>query len=255
MAAAGIVSTVQDVITALLPNFIYWKAQIPLRQKIALMAIFATAYAVAAFGALRTYSTWVLFYETYDVSWQLWEIWNWTLLELHIGVICANTPALKVFVKKYLPGIKSIVSRQQATSSQPRTPETPSSQAKSSQTRSQTSSNPSGKSKKSGFWKNPYAHLGYFSQATQHSTEERISEETEKDTLHHRHISEDSTLHARHYTEDDVELGILRNAAPCPAQPADTHRGSVGLVSVYMYDDQHDSDNLDAGLQYLRVKI
>ncbi|OAK99564.1 hypothetical protein IQ06DRAFT_201385, partial [Phaeosphaeriaceae sp. SRC1lsM3a] len=102
ITVAGVVSTFQDLICALLPNFIYWKAQIPIRQKVALMAIFATAYAVAAFGAMRVYSTYVLFYETYDVSWQLWEIWNWTLLELHIGVICANLPALKVFVKRYL---------------------------------------------------------------------------------------------------------------------------------------------------------
>jgi hypothetical protein len=74
VTAAGVISTVQDLITALLPNFIYWKAQIPFRQKAALMAIFATAYGVAAFGALRTHATWVLFYETYDVSWQLWDL-------------------------------------------------------------------------------------------------------------------------------------------------------------------------------------
>ncbi|OAG14375.1 hypothetical protein CC77DRAFT_918980, partial [Alternaria alternata] len=111
IVSAGVISTVQDVVTALLPNFIYWKAKIPIRQKVALMGIFATAYGAATFGALRTHATWVLFYETYDVSWQLWEVWNWTLLEAHIGIICANAPALKAFVKQYLEPIKSIASK------------------------------------------------------------------------------------------------------------------------------------------------
>lgn len=245
ITAAGVVSTVQDVITAFLPNFIYWKAQIPLRQKIALMAIFATAYAVAAFGALRTYSTWVLFYRTYDVSWQLWEIWNWTLLEFHIGVICANTPALKVFLKRYLPSIKSIVSRgqgqsSQAKSSQPRTP-----QEKKSQTESRTSSNPSGKSKFSK-WKDPFAIHGYFSQSTQMGDVQEVDDNA-SETLRG---SGETPRSVRRPPSDDLELGLL-----CPAKPAESHRGSYGLTSVYMYDDQNEDEAAGTGIKYLRVKI
>lgn len=64
ITAAGVVSTFQDVVSALLTNFIYWKAQIPLRQKAALMCIFAISYGAAAFGALRTRASYVLFLET-----------------------------------------------------------------------------------------------------------------------------------------------------------------------------------------------
>jgi hypothetical protein len=256
VTAAGVISTLQDLITALLPNFIYWKARIPFRQKAALMAIFATAYGVAAFGALRTHATWVLFYETYDVSWQLWEIWNWTLLELHIGVICANTPALKVFVKRYL-NIKSIGSNQQAKSSQAK-----SSQAKSSQTRSQASSKPSGKSRaKLAAWKNPYANFGYYSQPTQLSGNElggeHIGEEVEGEAQDTRHTSGDSTRsdHERHYSNDDVELGILENAASYPTQPPEAHRGSCGMASVYWYEDDSGDESMSRGFRYLRVEV
>jgi hypothetical protein len=271
MAAAGIVSTVQDVITALLPNFIYWKARIPFRQKAALMAIFATAYGVAVFGALRTYATWVLFFETYDVSWQLWEIWNWTLLELHIGVICANAPALKVFVKRYLD-IKSVVSKQQsrfpwakssqAESSQARSSQAKSSQPKSSQTRSQTSSNLSGKSRgKLAIWKNSYANHGYYSQPTQLSLDEtggvRISEEFEEKDSGIHPISEDSTRSERHYPNDDVELGILPNpnAASHISRPPESHRGSRGLISLYYYDSESEGETAGRGFKYQQVKI
>ncbi|KAF3005201.1 hypothetical protein E8E13_010809 [Curvularia kusanoi] len=206
ITAAGVVSTVQDVITAVLPNFIYWKAQIPIRQKVALMAIFAIGYMAAAFGALRTYATWVLFYETYDVSWQLWEIWNYTTLELHIGVICANAPALKAFIKKYLD-INSIASNPRGHSS-----EAKSSQACSSQTGSKVSSNPSGKSKsKFAAWRNPYANHGYYSQPTQMSMDEdglvanRISEENMASI---QHTSGDFTQSERYSASTDVELGV-----------------------------------------------
>jgi hypothetical protein len=264
MAAAGVTSTVQDVITALLPNFIYWKARIPFRQKAALMAIFATAYGVAAFGALRVHATWVLFYETYDVSWQLWEIWNWTLLELHIGVICANAPALKVFVKRYL-NTKSIVSNRQARSSQAKSPQAKSSQAKSSQTKSsqaesQASSNPSGKSRaKLAIWKNSFANHGYYSQPTQLSVNElggvHISEESEEDASDPQHTARDSNRSERHYANDDVELGILDNAASYPTQPLEAYRGSYGMASVYWYDNNSSDESLSRGFRYIRVKM
>lgn len=246
ITVAGVVSTFQDLICALLPNFIYWKAQIPIRQKVALMAIFATAYAVAAFGAMRVYSTYVLFYETYDVSWQLWEIWNWTLLELHIGVICANLPALKVFVKRYLK-----IKTKQAPSSKAKSSQAKSSQAKSSQTGSQARSDPSGKSKaKFAQWKNSFANFGYFSQPTQFSVNGQDRGDGASDT---RHLSEDSAR------DDDVELGRINNASNFLAPPPQTHRasgGSNGMMSLYYYDD-NESDELtrNGGFRYMRVEV
>lgn len=248
ITAAGVVSTVQDVITAVLPNFIYWKAKIPIRQKIALMAIFATAYGAAAFGALRTYAMWYLFYRTYDVSWQLWEIWNWTILELHIGVICANAPALKAFVKRYLEPIKSIASNPRGKSSQAK-----SSQAQSSQTGSKARSDPSEKSRK--FWKNPYANHGYFSQAT------RLSRKSEDEMFGCEGIDDstkdDSIQSERHSENEDLELGLVRPSPSHLAPPPQVQRGSlqsVGMVSVYMYD-QNEGDTTDGEMKYMRITI
>jgi hypothetical protein len=253
ITSAGIISTVQDLITALLPNFIYWKAQIPFRQKAALMGIFATAYGVAVFGALRTYSTWVLFYKTYDVSWQLWEIWNWTILELHIGVVCANAPALKVFVKKYLR-TKHIASEQQA---QP-------SKAKSSQTKSKTSSNPSGTSgAKLAIWKNLYANHGYYSQPTQFSVDElggvHISEEPKRTTSDTQYFSADSIRSERHFANDDVELGILVNAVHYPSQPLEAYRESRDEMSTYLYENASEGGTMNGeefrGFRHVRVEV
>src|SRR5690242_20150035 len=37
---------------------------------------------------------------TYDVTWVASEIWLWSLLELNIGCMCANAPALRILFEK-----------------------------------------------------------------------------------------------------------------------------------------------------------
>jgi hypothetical protein len=93
---AGVISSSQDLITTILPTFLYWNLRIPIRQKIGLFSIFAVGYGVVAVAILRTYYTWFLFYETYDITWVFWRVGFCAISELHIGIICANAPALKI---------------------------------------------------------------------------------------------------------------------------------------------------------------
>jgi len=99
--AASIISAAQDFITAILPTFLYWNLRIPLKQKMALFGIFAIGYGVVALGLLRAYYSWRTFYNTWDVTWSTWDILITSMLELHIGCLCANAPALKVFFKHF----------------------------------------------------------------------------------------------------------------------------------------------------------
>lgn len=102
VVAHGVISTVQDLMVAFLPTILCWNLQMPLRQKIALYSIFALGYSSVAVGAMRTYQGYRLFFTTYDVTWVASDIWLWSLLELHIGSMCANAPALKIFFEKVL---------------------------------------------------------------------------------------------------------------------------------------------------------
>ncbi|KAF2439559.1 hypothetical protein P171DRAFT_325707, partial [Karstenula rhodostoma CBS 690.94] len=98
--SAAVISTAQDLLTAILPTFLYWNLQIPIRHKIALFGIFAIGYGVVAIGVLRSYYSWQIFFESYDVTWVTWHAYNFTLLEIHMGAMCANAPALKIFFKQ-----------------------------------------------------------------------------------------------------------------------------------------------------------
>ncbi|OSS43934.1 hypothetical protein B5807_11364 [Epicoccum nigrum] len=99
--AASVVSAVQDLITAVLPTFLYWNLHIPLRQKIALFGIFAIGYGAAVLGALRSYYSYKIYFQTYDVTWYAWDQLLVTLLELHVGCFCANAPTFKVFFRHF----------------------------------------------------------------------------------------------------------------------------------------------------------
>jgi hypothetical protein len=101
LLAASIISTSQDLLTAVLPTFLYWNLQISKKQKLALFGIFAIGYGVVALGVLRTYYSWRTFYETYDLTWSSYDIFVTSLLELHVGAFCANAPTLKVFFKHF----------------------------------------------------------------------------------------------------------------------------------------------------------
>ena len=98
---ASIISAVQDLITAVLPTFLFWNLRIPLQQKVALFGIFAIGYGVVALGSLRAYYSWQIYYGTYDVTWVTWDLFLVSMLELHVGCFCANAPTFKVFFKHF----------------------------------------------------------------------------------------------------------------------------------------------------------
>jgi hypothetical protein len=102
VVANGIVTTVQDLIVAFLPTLLCWKLQMPVRQKFALYGIFAISYSTVVIGCLRSYSTYQIYFKTYDVTWIACDSFLYALLELHIGAMCANVPALKVFFKQLM---------------------------------------------------------------------------------------------------------------------------------------------------------
>lgn len=98
----GVLSTVQDFVTALLPTILCWNLQTSLRERIAIYSLFAFSYTTVLVSALRTWNCYRIFYTTFDISWLVSENWTYVLLELHIGCICASAPALKVFFKQFL---------------------------------------------------------------------------------------------------------------------------------------------------------
>ncbi|KAF2026246.1 hypothetical protein EK21DRAFT_103407 [Setomelanomma holmii] len=103
------ISTAQDFLACILPTFVVRKLRLPLRQKIALAAIFLTGLAVCAIGALRVHYAHKLVYytrinpsPTYDITWDAMPSWVATSVEANVALICASAPALKIYFHGWL---------------------------------------------------------------------------------------------------------------------------------------------------------
>jgi len=73
-----------------------WKLQMSMKQKIALSAVFAVGVLVCIVGIIRIYYYSMLYYGSYDVTWQSFRVFGTTDVELLLATICASAPALKV---------------------------------------------------------------------------------------------------------------------------------------------------------------
>jgi len=96
--AANITSIVQDFLTFLLPLLLFSRLQLPMRQKVLLSGIFGIGFFLCIVGIVRLLLTKRLYFDTYDMTWESFDLWIWTNVELHGAIMCASAPALKLFV-------------------------------------------------------------------------------------------------------------------------------------------------------------
>ncbi|KAL2061629.1 hypothetical protein VTL71DRAFT_7006 [Oculimacula yallundae] len=102
LLAAGIINTLTDFATVLLPIRTVWTLQLPKRQMYVVITLFGFGFISCAAGIVRTY----YMYEVttgWDQTWRSYPVWITSSLELYIGIICASIPATKPFFSTYLP--------------------------------------------------------------------------------------------------------------------------------------------------------
>jgi hypothetical protein len=213
VVANGIVATVQDLIVATLPTVLCWKLQIPMRQKVALYSIFAISYSTVGIGAMRTYTTWRIYFETYDITWVAYDTFFWSLLELHIGAMCANAPSLKVFFKQ-LSKSERVTNLFSSRSSKSR-----SSKHQRSNNLSTTMDSHSSGWIPIAFWKSSHSHSasGYLSESNtniaidKHGGIVRMNGHGEREDDNGEHLAPEyrDMVILPHHRSRDVEMGNL----------------------------------------------
>jgi len=234
IVANGIVSTVQDFIVAFLPSLLCWNLQMPIRQKFALYGIFAIGYSTVVIGALRSYATYRIYFETYDVTWNANDCFLYAILELHIGAMCANAPALKVFFKQMLSPerITKIISRSSKSRSNGSSKQF--SSAKRERSNTATGQGPSALVSKSSAWipimflrsSHSTKSSGYISESNTNITTDEHGGIIKMDTFgrsksQHRESDSLSDPSAPEYKDmilsplshgPDVEMGLMRDS-------------------------------------------
>ncbi|KAI0443820.1 hypothetical protein F4803DRAFT_549745 [Xylaria telfairii] len=103
LKSANIINTATDFIVVLLPMRTIMALELSSKHRVVVIALFGIGLFASAAGIARTYFTWVLFSAAdYDQTWRGWYLWLVSLLELHLGIICASVPATRPFFTSYL---------------------------------------------------------------------------------------------------------------------------------------------------------
>ena len=90
-----------DFLVWALPLPTIYRANLPLTQRLALIALFSVGLFVVAAAGIRIYYLDIVLWETYDVTWEGTHLWLWVAVEANLGIICGCVPWLKPLVKSW----------------------------------------------------------------------------------------------------------------------------------------------------------
>ncbi|KAI3336622.1 hypothetical protein HD806DRAFT_12214 [Xylariaceae sp. AK1471] len=103
LMTANVINTITDFVVVLLPIRTVASLQLSSRQRVVVISLFGIGLIASSVGIARTYFTWLLFTAAdYDTIWNAWYLWLSSLIELHLGIICASIPATKPFFASYM---------------------------------------------------------------------------------------------------------------------------------------------------------
>jgi hypothetical protein len=86
-----------------LPLPTIYRANLPLHQRFALIALFSVGLFVVVAAGIRIYYLDIVLTKTYDVTWEGSHLWSWVAVEANLGIICGCVPWLKSLVKSWGP--------------------------------------------------------------------------------------------------------------------------------------------------------
>ncbi|KAF2120678.1 hypothetical protein BDV96DRAFT_484506 [Lophiotrema nucula] len=95
LVVQSVLNVFTDFLIYVLPMHTLFKLSLPAPQRIGLMILFGFGGVIVVAGSFRAYWVHYVLFETYDVTWEGFQIWVWTAVETNMGVICGCIPALK----------------------------------------------------------------------------------------------------------------------------------------------------------------
>lgn len=105
--------TTTGVLTSLLiyilPLHTLATLRLPISQRLALVLIFSLGFVVVFAGCMRLYWVIRVMLYTYDVTWDGFELWIWTAVEVNLGVVCGCAPMLRPLVASWVDRVRTRV--------------------------------------------------------------------------------------------------------------------------------------------------
>ncbi|KAK1537694.1 hypothetical protein CPAR01_07807 [Colletotrichum paranaense] len=95
LAGQTITTVLTDFAVYILPMPTLFRLRLPIMQRLILIILFSLGTVVVVAGIMRTYWAHFVERETYDVTWDGFELWIWTALEANLAVVCGCVPVLR----------------------------------------------------------------------------------------------------------------------------------------------------------------
>ena len=93
------ITPILDLFVWVVPLPSLYHLKLPFSQHVALIALFSFGLVVIAAGCVRIYWVHYVVEQTYDATWYGFQVWLWTPVEVHLGIICGCVPWLKPLFK------------------------------------------------------------------------------------------------------------------------------------------------------------
>jgi hypothetical protein len=87
MLGGGIINSVSDLLTTVLPIPIVWRLQMPLKQRIGVCILLCLGFIVTIAGSIRTYYTWKSLLDSWDETWYAYPLWIAAAVEIDLGLV------------------------------------------------------------------------------------------------------------------------------------------------------------------------
>ncbi|KAH7146086.1 hypothetical protein EDB81DRAFT_947156 [Dactylonectria macrodidyma] len=103
-----------DIAIYIMPLHILWNLNLPKRQRMALVLVFALGFVVLIASVFRLVTLVHLLYSPDyrgDNTWTTVESLNWSSVEIHLALVLSCTGAFKTLIQRFLPGLLEITSR------------------------------------------------------------------------------------------------------------------------------------------------
>ncbi|KAI9818944.1 MAG: hypothetical protein M1832_004112 [Thelocarpon impressellum] len=99
--AGAILNTLTDLAIFLLPLPMVWGLHLPVKQKVGVCLVFMTGLFVCVISMVRLHYT-IVFSRVKDQSWGIVEAYQWSDLEMQVGLWTACMPAFKPVLRYFL---------------------------------------------------------------------------------------------------------------------------------------------------------
>lgn len=104
--AQAVTNVVTDFLIYALPLPTFFTLKLRKRQKAGLLVVFSLSTFVVLAGSFRTHQVIKILHGTYDVTWNGFEMWIWTAVEVNLGVICGCIPMMQPLFKYFGEGVR-----------------------------------------------------------------------------------------------------------------------------------------------------